>query len=312
MFIVHEVIETLKNESYQGITYDYSFPCPECVNEQQSDPCLLSSVRPKRACNYKAPFLHCNKYFHATSIQEMQSIMPCEGNSTVNLSHSLRDLRMLKKNLKYDIAFWYCQADAEIGQIKPTQVINAIKENKSYEVWFSSDPVSEKMDKLTSIVKNSKLVVLGLSDSFLKDEKCMQIYELVKRILKADYLIEEFGISHKWLEESALVSVSGDVRVIMQDVKRFKFKINKVFESIERRIVKVKIDRELVEELPDVFISYCWKNSHDAIRAGTKTTKTGLGWMDPRKILKFFEENGKILKYKDLFLKCISILIYEL
>jgi len=219
---------------------------------------------------------------------------------------------MLKKNLKYDIAFWYCQADEEIGQIKPTQVINAIKENKSYEVWFSSDPVSEKMDKLTSIVKNSKLVVLGLSDSFSKDEKCMQIYELVKRILKADYLIVEFGISHKWLEESALVSVSGDVRVIMQDVKRFKFKINEVFESIERRIVKVKIDRGLVEQPPDVFISYCWKNSHDAISTGTKTTKTGLGWMDPRKIFKFFEENGKILKHKDLFFKCICILIYEL
>ncbi len=224
--------------------------------------------------------------------------MPHEGTSSldINLGQSLRDLRALKKNLKYDIAFWYCQADEAVGQIKPSEVKNAISENKAYKVWYSPDPVNEKMDKVTSAMKNSKLIVLGLSDSFAKDEKCMQTYELVKKILKANYLIVEFGKSHKWLEEAALVAISGDVRVIMQDAKRFKVKINEMFESIERQIVDVKVDRSLAEEPPDVFISYCWKNSHDAISKGTKTTGTGLGWMDPRKIGTFLAENGKLDK----------------
>ena len=63
----------------------------------------------------KAPYLQCHKYFHAISIAEMLSMMPSidSGISTLDLSlqYSLRDLKELKKNLKYDIAFWYCQSD---------------------------------------------------------------------------------------------------------------------------------------------------------------------------------------------------------
>ena len=31
LFLVHEVFEGLIMESFQGVTYDYSMPCPNCV-----------------------------------------------------------------------------------------------------------------------------------------------------------------------------------------------------------------------------------------------------------------------------------------
>ena len=149
--------------------------------------------------------------------------------------------------------------------------------------------------------KNSKhLYSAGLSDNFANDEKCMQVYELVKNIIKANYLIVEFGSSHKWIELPALAAVCSDVRVIMQDPQRFKVKINEILESIDRQIVDVVVDRAMAAAPPDVFISYCWKNSHDAIKKGSNTTKTGLGWFDPREMIKLFEDNGKFkifLKY---------------
>ena len=30
LFLVHEVFEGLISESFQGVTYDYSVPCPDC------------------------------------------------------------------------------------------------------------------------------------------------------------------------------------------------------------------------------------------------------------------------------------------
>lgn len=46
------------------------------------------------------------------------------------------------------------------------------------------------------------------------------------------------------------------------------------------------------EKPPDLFISYCWANSHDAIKKGSKATATSLGWVDPRALAAFFEKNG--------------------
>ena len=166
VFLIHEVIETLINESYHGIQYDYSFPCPECVEEQFSDPCLFSSAFLRRANDYKAPFLQCNKYFHAISIQEMLTVMPVEGVSSLdlNLEYSLRDLKQLKKNLKYDIAFWFCHKDKahkEESSINPLTVIEKINALKAYNVWVSTDPANEKIDRLTYAIKESRLVILG-------------------------------------------------------------------------------------------------------------------------------------------------------
>lgn len=56
IFIIHEVMETLIKESYHGIQYDYSFPCPDCVEEQASDPCMFSSTLLQRCHDYKASF----------------------------------------------------------------------------------------------------------------------------------------------------------------------------------------------------------------------------------------------------------------
>jgi len=43
---------------------------------------------------------------------------------------------------------------------------------------------------------------------------------------------------------------------------------------------------------PEVFISYCWTNSHDAIKKGTKEVKGALGFYDPRQLKDHLEEKG--------------------
>ena len=286
IFLIHEVIETLAQQSFHGIQYDFSFPCPDCVDAQVVDPCLFDSALLRRASELKAPFLQCNKFFHAISIQEMMNTMPIEASSSSldsNLEHSLRDLKQIQTSFKYDVAFWYCEADSQVKdsetQIDPLKVIHVLK-NENYNIWHSSDPKAEKFDKITSALKESKLVVLGLSDNFALSEKCVQVFDLVKNIIKKNYLIIEFGTngSHKWLEDGRFASVCSDCRVIMQDPKRYAPKIAELFETIERQIKKSnnKDEKKKDKEI-DVFISYCWSNSHDAVKKGTKPTKTSLG-----------------------------------
>ena len=214
VFIIHEVIETLINEFYQGLDYDYSFPCPECVDEHKSDPCLFSSTLLRRATDFKAPFLQCNKYFHAISIQEMLAVMPIDNTASLdlNLEYSLRDLKRLKRVLKYDIVFWYCHKDLKrkYSCISPMKIISEIESKCEYKIWHSEKPRDEKLDQLTYVIKDSKLVVLFVSDQFTQDDKSLKIFELTRNVLKKNYLLLEVGLTHDWLKKSAFASVCSD------------------------------------------------------------------------------------------------------
>ena len=54
----------------------------------------------------------------------------------------------------------------------------------------------------------------------------------------------------------------------------------------------VKVDREIEKNPADVFISYAWQNSHEAVKKGTKSTPSSLGFLDPRTLIQFFKDNG--------------------
>ncbi|RNA02711.1 putative serine threonine- kinase pats1, partial [Brachionus plicatilis] len=297
VFVIHETIETLINDSFNGLQYDFSFPCPDCVESQSTEPYLFSSTLLKRANEMKAPFLQCRKFFHAISIQEMMAIMPIDdtNNMDLNLEYTIRDLNSLKNTFKYDIMFWYCEQDLKLDQDKSVNPLNAIKaiESQGYHVWYSEEPSVEKLDKLTSVIKQSKLVIFGVSNDFASDPKCVQIFELVKNLIKKNYLLIEFGQlgSHEWLRKPIFASACADFRIIMQDPKRYSTKVADAFESIEK-IVQADLKTEDEKKNPDVFISYCWANSHEAIKKGSKGTDKSLGWLDPRSLVKFFEKNG--------------------
>ena len=301
-YLVHEVIDTLikVSQSFKTVKYEYSFPCMECVNELSQDPYLFQSSLLKKAYDRKAPYLQCHSSFHVVSIEDMLSILPIDGLSSdidLGLGNSLRDLKAMKTSLKYDIAFWYCQADVDkyepARSINPLQVLQEIK-NNSYTVWHPKNPKSEKLDQVTVAIKQSKLVIMGVSDEFSQDPNCMYLFDLVKNITKRNYLLVEFGHSgaHKWLEDSRFASVCTDLRVVMQDPNRYNSKIVEVFENVERQIKDAKVAIKKDQKSPDVFISYCWQNSLDAISRGTKPTKTGVGWLDPRSLASFFAQHG--------------------
>lgn len=228
----------------------------------------------------------------------MLAIMPIEGasNLDLNLDYSLRDMNKMKNNLKYDILFWYCAKDTQHDEkisCDPLKVIDLIKK-ENYKIWFSKNPSEEKIDKIAYKIKESKLLVLGISDEFAQDEKSLQIFELVKNIIKKDYLLIEFGPKgqSEWVQNPLFAPICTDYRVIIQDPKRFGHKITEMIEALEIHLKDTKREAKQSDMQVDVFISYRWSNSHDAIKKGTQATKTSRGWLDPRDLVAFFKKNN--------------------
>jgi hypothetical protein len=289
VYVIHEVLEVLINESFQGIEYDCSFPCLDCVDARAADPHMFKVSLVRRAIKLKAPFIQCNKSFHLVSITEMQTLMPVdkESNIDLHLEYSIRDLKQLKSKLKYDIAIWYCENDlpkieSDLKVISPLVVVENLKKC-GYNVWYTERPNDEKFEKITYALKETKIVLLGISDNFAADEKCVQIFELAKNMIRKNCILVEFGSpsAHNWLENPIFASVCTDYRCIMQDPKRLAHKLAELGETIDRQLgeneKKVNNSNEKQTKVaPDVFISYCWMNSHDAVKKGTKKTNTSL------------------------------------
>jgi len=77
----------------------------------------------------------------------------------------------------------------------------------------------------------------------------------------------------------------------MQNPKRTSGKLQELLVNVERRICEVKMNPKADESPVDVFISYCWKNSKQAIEKGSTGTELGIGWLDPRSLVDFFREH---------------------
>jgi hypothetical protein len=145
----------------------------------------------------------------------MLSIMPIDLNSSsldLNLEYSLRDLKHLKINLKYDLAIWFCSNDLqnENSIVSPLQMAERLESLNEYKLWFTKQPNQIKIHELTYVIKESKCIIICISDQFAIDGTSLKVYELVKNILKKNYILIEFGISHKWLENSALAAICSD------------------------------------------------------------------------------------------------------
>lgn len=72
LFHIHEVFESLILEAYQGVKYDFTIPCPDCLKHSAKDPHMFLSSTIRRAIELKAPFLQCMAYFHTISVVDLQ------------------------------------------------------------------------------------------------------------------------------------------------------------------------------------------------------------------------------------------------
>jgi hypothetical protein len=290
IYVIHEVIEVLVNESFHGIEFDYSFPCPECTNSGSTEAFMFSASALRRATEVNAPFVQCHKLFHTISIPEMLAVMPMDSasNLDIHLEYSIRDLKQIKNTFKYDIMAWYCEQDvpsageSEATCVSPKAIIDELEKHR-YKIWYSENPKLENFETITAAIKDSKVVLLFISDDFAADENCIQTFNLTKNIIRKNYFIVEVGKinAHNWEKNVKFASICADYRCIMQDPTRFSFKLAELFEKMENYFGENNVDLSEADAKskppPEVFISYCWANSEEAVSKGTKTTPTGLG-----------------------------------
>ena len=91
LFSIHEVLEVLINESFNGVRYDFSYPCIDCIDNNVIDveKSMFSASLVRRAFEMKAAFLQCRQHFHPVSLIDLNARFPLFQGRALSLQHFL-------------------------------------------------------------------------------------------------------------------------------------------------------------------------------------------------------------------------------
>ena len=278
LFLIHEVLEVLIAESFNGVSYDFSFPCPDCYNQGSIDPdrSMLSASLLRRATQMKAVFLQCRHQFHVAPIVDLLSYMPPDtsDNYDLQLRHSVRELKHLKQSLTYDIMIVYSIKDTENPEILHPRIIKQDLQGLEYTCWFTEEPNLIAFDSMTIVLHNCKLIVFCISDNFVNDKTCCDLFNYAKQILDKGYVLIVLGNSFDWMKSNVGALITHEVFIKINTIKRYKTSWPELAEMVKRKldITGLKKKEKAKKLQLQIFISYCRVNSQDAIDKGLKNS----------------------------------------
>eukprot|EP00105_Crassostrea_gigas_P045169 XP_019929317.1 PREDICTED: uncharacterized protein LOC105344416 isoform X2 [Crassostrea gigas] len=297
LFHIHEVFESLILEAYQGVKYDFTIPCPDCLKHSAKDPHMFLSSTIRRAIELKAPFLQCMAYFHTISVVDLQSIMPPTSNNDfdVHIQKAVSGLQDLRRNMKIDLFLSYCVADAPADDrnvIHPAQVYKDLK-NNGYTCWFPEESNQYSTDLMARALMDSTIFVVFISTSYANDRSCTDIFKYAKLTLGKPMVVIVVGEDNFSWRKTNLGLLLPDVSFVNM-INSKKDNYNSKFQELLGKLdelMNLSVKAKDAES-PECFISYCWKNSAQAVALGTRPSATSLGFGDPREIKSFLEKNS--------------------
>jgi hypothetical protein len=128
-----------------------------------------------------------------------------------------------------------------------------------------------KIENHYLVVKEAGFIIFGISTELIQNSDNKNLYDAfqtITNILRKPIIPILFGTDMKWKESDIGVALSDKLYVNMQNPKRYEHRIHELIDLIDQEKNSTNKDQLLKDQPTDVFISYCWSNSHDAVSKG--------------------------------------------
>lgn len=180
----------------------------------------------------------------------------------LQLRVSVRDLKHLKQKLSYDIIIIYSLKDAENEHMLHPRKIKIDMEKNGFSCWFSETPEEITIDSLAILIRNSNLILFCLSDNFVNDKRCCELFNYAKSTLEKAYILVLLGDSFEWQKSDVGALVTHEFFIKINKIERYKTALPDLIELAKKKIADDKIKKNKTKSFPQIFISYCRLNSH--------------------------------------------------
>jgi len=128
-----------------------------------------------------------------------------------------------------------------------------------------------KIENHYLVLKEAGFIIFGISSELTQNPENKNLcdaFHTIMNILRKPIIPVLFGSDMKWKEAEIGLALSDTLYVNMQNPKRYDHRINELTELIEHEKSNGDKSKQLRDQPTDVFISYCWVNSHDAVCKG--------------------------------------------
>ncbi len=143
---------------------------------------------------------------------------------------------------------------------------------RGLKVWTPESMKEFKIENHFLVVKEAAFIIFGISTELIENANNKNIYDALQtiiNILRKPIIPILFGTDMKWKESDIGVALSDKLYVNMQNPKRYEHRIVELIDLIEQEKTNNSSKNLQNKDQPtDVFISYCWANSHDAVIKG--------------------------------------------
>lgn len=128
-----------------------------------------------------------------------------------------------------------------------------------------------KIENHFLVIKEAKLILFGISTELINNPENKNLYDAfqtILSILRKPIAPILFGNDMGWKETEIGATLSDKLYVNMQNPKRYEHRIVELIDIIEQDSNAQNKNQLHKDQPTDVFISYCWSNSHDAVMKG--------------------------------------------
>lgn len=197
---------------------------------------MYSASLIRRATKMNAVFLQCRQHFHVVPIIDLHTKMPPDSmdNYDLQLRHAVRDLKHLKQELTYDIVLIYSNKDtAQTETILHPRLIKSDLVKADYSCWFTETPDLVSLESIAIVLHSARLVIACISDNFVSDSVCAQIFNYVKLTLNKPYVLVALGESFQWQKSEIGALVTDEFFVKINKKERYKTSLPDLFDQVD-------------------------------------------------------------------------------
>ncbi|KAL3309849.1 Leucine-rich repeat serine/threonine-protein kinase 2, partial [Cichlidogyrus casuarinus] len=293
LFMIHEIFESVVQESFMGMTYEYEIPCRRCLFENRNNVQYFPGETLKRAQRSGVPFIQCHANFHMMSLEEQQQYMPPESvdDFDFQLEFGLKKLTSKSVQIVADVVFIYSMLDVEKAEVPLAQVVNPRRilqdlQAVNFKVVSNESLKQKSYTAMIEQLNRAKAIVFFLTGNFCTDKTCTELFSMTQGQKNKWCIL----IGDKEYKQTLLgPDVAGKKYINFMKAKQYDAKLEELVTDLN---IHLAAGLRLRMRPPNVFISYCWDNSKTAYESGDSKiySPKAQNFGDPRTIKKALEK----------------------
>uniref|UniRef100_A0A1I8IUY9 non-specific serine/threonine protein kinase n=1 Tax=Macrostomum lignano TaxID=282301 RepID=A0A1I8IUY9_9PLAT len=301
LFMINDVFDSLIKETFHGVHYEEILPCPECLNSSSGDSerSVIRVAMIRKASSRQVSFLQCPFEFHILNLSQLLASIRPESLTEFDhqLEQSLLRLRRARLEMSRDVCLLFLADDfPKDGKDRGQTCPEAVAKKLEAEGLSCYPPYPEQQEDKQLHMSDCSAVLVFLTKSFGSDKACLNSLFSAKNNLRKKLVYLSVGADKSWRDCTELAFLVGtDKYIDLTEAKK------SVYEGQLAEVIKdVSAAVETSNQKPsdddsrdkDVFVSYCWANSHDAVAKGTRNGALGCEDSDPRRLRERLEAEG--------------------